>query len=116
MINIVHLYENKGPFEGESYLVDRLWPRGVKKEDLHITSWIKEIAPTTELRKWFNHEVEKWDDFVKRYTQELDNNQEALKPLIEAAQKGDVTLLYGAKEREHNNAVVLKAYIERILQ
>ncbi len=94
------------------FLVDRLWPRGVKKEELQLTAWLKDVAPSAELRKWFNHEPEKWNAFQKRYFAELDEKPESLEPILKAAKKGAVVLLYGAKDKEHNQAVALKTYLD----
>jgi len=94
-------------------LVDRLWPRGIKKEKLRLTGWLKELAPTDSLRKWFNHEPAKWPEFQRRYFAQLEKNQMAWKPLLEAVRKGRVTLLFGAKDPEHNNAVALKTFLEQ---
>lgn len=99
--------------DGKRFLVDRLWPRGTRKESLPMDGWLKDVAPSTELRKWFAHDPAKWDSFQKKYSAELDAHPEALEPLIAAARKGRVTLLYSAHDTEHNQAVVLKAYLQR---
>src|SRR5674476_1690666 len=98
MINLKRVYEGASPSDGFRVLVDRLWPRGISKEEAHIDEWLRDIAPTTELRKWFGHDPEKWPEFRRRYRAELDANPEALKPLLEAAREGDVTLLYSARD------------------
>jgi len=87
----------------------------VKKEDLHVEGWLKEVAPSTELRKWFGHDPAKWDEFQERYRRELDDNAEAWQPLLGAARKGTLTLVYGAKDTEHNDAVVLRDVLEERL-
>ena len=91
--------------------MDRTWPRGVKKEELQIARWIKEVAPSKELRKWFDHDPDKWTEFQKRYAAELDENPSALKPILESVGKNKVTLVYAAKDEEHNNAVALQQFL-----
>jgi len=116
MIQIKRVYESAAKNDGQRFLVDRLWPRVVKKEALPLTGWLKEIAPGNELRKWFHHDPAKWKEFQKRYRAELDAKPETWQPLLTAAKKGSVTLLFSAHDLEHNNAVVLKAYLERQLK
>lgn len=110
-IEIKRAYEKPGKDDGVRILIDRLWPRGMTKEKAQVDLWLKEIAPTTELRKWFNHEPEKWEEFKKRYTAELNANKAQVLLLKEEIKKGKVTLVYGAKDSEHNDAVVLKEYL-----
>ena len=110
---IKRVYEKPGDDDGFRILVDRLWPRGLTKEKAALDLWLKEIAPTTELRKWFNHEPEKWPDFQKKYLKEIKENKEALATLKEKMQEGKVTLVYGAKDEEHNDARVLIAYLNK---
>jgi uncharacterized protein YeaO (DUF488 family) len=98
--------------DGARFLVDRSWPRAVKKEDLKITAWLKEVAPSHDLRRWFGHDPAKWDEFQCRYRAELDANQSGWELLLDACRQGRVTLLYAARDTKHNNAVVLKAYLE----
>lgn len=98
--------------DGTRVLVDRLWPRGVTKERAQLALWLKEIAPSTELRKWFHHDPTKWDEFCLRYRQELDSNPAAVQRLADLAQTGRVTLIYAARDEVHNEAVVLKEYLE----
>ena len=105
-------YDKPEPMDGTRVLVDRLWPRGLKKEDARLNVWLKEIAPSDDLRKWFGHDTDKWDEFKKRYAGELKGNEEAVKKLREIIEGGRVTLIYGAKDEQHNNAVVLKQYME----
>ncbi len=114
MIHLKRAYDPPAKADGQRFLVDRLWPRGTKKEKLHLEGWIKDIAPTDALRKWFNHDPAKWKEFQRRYLAEL-KKTDAWKPLEEAARAGDITLVYGAKDSEHNNAVVLKSFLERKL-
>lgn len=113
MIQLKRVYEKESRGDGVRYLVERLWPRGVKKESLHIDGWLKEAGPSTELRKWFHHDPEKWAEFRKKYFAELDHSPEAWAPIRDAAKSGTVTLLYSSHDAEHNNAVALKDYIER---
>lgn len=113
MIKLKRAYEPADSSDGARYLVERLWPRGVKKTALRIDGWLKDIAPSTELRQWFGHDPKKWEEFQKRYVRELNAKREALGPVVEAARGGNVTLVYSAHDREHNNAVVLKEYVER---
>lgn len=100
--------------DGFRILVDRLWPRGIEKSAAHIDLWLKDVAPSTELRKWFGHEPEKWKEFRTRYLAELKHNPEAMGELTEHAHAGVVTLVYGAKDEQHNQAVVLKEYLESV--
>jgi uncharacterized protein YeaO (DUF488 family) len=116
MIKIKRVYDEPSRNDGKRILIDRLWPRGLKKEDARIDDWIKEIAPSNELRKWFNHDPDKWGEFKKRFYLELHENQDRVKEIVNAARKGTVTLLYGSKEERLNNAVALKEYIEARMQ
>ncbi len=97
---------------GYRILVDRLWPRGVSKEDAKLDLWLKEIGPSSELRKWFGHDPERWNGFKEKFFSELDEKKELVEQIIIKAREGDVVLLFGAKDEEHNNAVALKEYIE----
>lgn len=116
MIRIERVYDLKRRGSGAYFLVDRLWPRGVKKEALHLDGWLKEAAPSDKLRTWFAHDPKKWAEFQRRYFAELDHNPAAWRPLLEAARSGTVTLLFGAKDLERNNAVALKSYLEAKLR
>ena len=107
------VYEQPAKGDGKRILVDRLWPRGLTKEKASIDLWLKDIAPTTELRKWFGHDPDKWKEFKKRYHQELKNNKEQVSILYEQLKKRRVTLLYGAKDEQHNEALVLKEWLSR---
>ena len=112
-INIKRAYEPKGKSDGFRILVDRLWPRGIKKEAAHVDVWLKEIAPSNELRKWFNHEAEKWEAFNKKYAAELKTSP-ALEELLALVKKhAIITLVYSAKDEQHNQAAALKAFIEK---
>jgi len=93
--------------ESPTYLVDRLWPRGVRKNALDIDGWLKDVAPSTELRRWFGHDPERWDGFRERYRAELDSRSDSAQPLLDALRGGPVVLLYDAKDTEHNQAIVL---------
>ena len=112
MVNIKRIYEPPSKDDGKRILIDRLWPRGLKKEDARIDEWVKELAPSTELRKWFNHEPDKWGEFKKRFFSELRGKEELVDGIIGAARKGRVTLLFGSKEERFNNAVALREYID----
>ena len=112
MIRIKRAYEDASQDDGARFLVDRLWPRGVTKDALRIEAWLKDVAPSAELRKWFGHDPAKWDEFQRRYGAELQSRPETWQPLLDAACQGTVTLVYGAKDTEHNDAVVLKAFLE----
>lgn len=111
-IRVKRAYEAPDPKDGCRVLVDRLWPRGIAKEAAHIDLWLKDIAPSTELRKWFNHDPARWTEFEHRYAQEIAQHPEALAQLIAQVRKGPVTLVYGAKDEAHNNAVFLKELVE----
>ena len=115
MVFIERAYASTKQNEGKRFLVDHLWPRGMKKENLKIESWLKEVAPSDALRKWFGHDPEKWKEFQKRYFAELKKKAEAWQPLLDAARKGDITLVFGARDTEHNNAVALKSFLEKKL-
>jgi len=116
MIQIKRVYEPVAKSDGERFLVERLWPRGIKKEALHMTAWLKDVAPSNELRQWFNHDPTKWKEFQKRYRAELDGKPETWQPLLAAAKTGAVTLLFSAHDLEHNNALVLKKNLEEQLK
>ena len=115
MIMVKRVYEPSRPEDGTSFLVERLWPRGMKKASLRMDAWLKDVAPSAALRRWFGHDPAKWETFRHRYVAELRDKPEALQPLVEAAQRGNVTLLYSARDTVHNNAVVLRLYLEEYL-
>jgi uncharacterized protein YeaO (DUF488 family) len=115
MVYVKRAYESPADTDGRRFLVDRLWPRGVKKEALRLDGWLKDVAPSTELRRWFGHEAARWPEFTRRYRAELDAHHAQLAPLLAAAQAGDVTLVYAARDTEHNEAVVLQAYLNELL-
>lgn len=107
-ISIKRVYLPAEKTDGKRVLVDRLWPRGLSKEKAKVDVWLKEIAPSTELRKWFDHDPAKWGEFQKRYCDELDENTEAIQSLRQIVLEGTTTLVYGAHDEEHNNAVVIR--------
>ncbi len=111
-IRLKRAYDDAASSDGRRILVDRLWPRGVSKEDAAIDDWPKEIAPSAELRKWFGHDPEKWGEFRKRYRKELQDHADELGRIRDHARHGTVTLVYAAKDEEHNQAVVLKDVLE----
>jgi uncharacterized protein YeaO (DUF488 family) len=112
MLKIKRIYDPVSANDGRRILVDRLWPRGIKKEGAKIDEWLKDIAPSDELRKWFSHEPSKWQEFRKSYKSELKKNSSLIEILIAEAKRETITLLFAAKDKEHNNAVVLKEVIE----
>jgi uncharacterized protein YeaO (DUF488 family) len=116
MIKVKRVYEPVEPSDGARFLVDRLWPRGVKKEALRLDAWLKAVSPTTELRKWFGHEPAKRKEFQRRYFAELEARPETWQPLLTAARKGPVTLLFSSRDIQQNNAVALKAFLEKHLE
>jgi uncharacterized protein YeaO (DUF488 family) len=111
MIRIKRTYDAAARGDGRRFLVERLWPRGMKKESLVMEGWLKEVAPSAALRKWFDHRVERWAEFQRRYRRELDANPAAWEPLLDASRGGTVTLLYSAHDTVHNGAVVLRDYL-----
>jgi uncharacterized protein YeaO (DUF488 family) len=115
-IAIKRVYEPAAKADGYRVLIDRLWPRGLKKESVQLDLWVKELAPSTALRQWFGHDPVRWDGFRHRYATELDGLTEHWRPLAERAARHTVTLLYGARDEEHNNAVALKAYLDNWLR
>lgn len=111
-LRIKRAYDPPTEEDGARYLVDRLWPRGKRKEALQLTGWIKEVAPSAALRRWFGHDPDRWEAFQKKYFEELEHNPESWRPLLNALEKGAVTLVYAAKDTDRNNAVALKAFLE----
>jgi uncharacterized protein YeaO (DUF488 family) len=112
MISLKRAYDRASSSDGKRFLVERLWPRGIKKASLPLDAWLKDIAPSTELRKWFSHDPAKWKEFQQRYRAELQQKPQFWKPLLEAARKGRVTLVYSSHDVAHNNAVVLKEFLK----
>ena len=113
MIKLKRAYEKPSRQDGFRVLVERLWPRGVSKEAASLDLWLKEVAPSTELRKWFGHESARWREFQKRYRQELKERKDTLKMLRDKSQEGTVTLVYATRDEQHNGALVLKQVLER---
>ncbi|HET6590220.1 MAG TPA: DUF488 family protein [Candidatus Nitrosocosmicus sp.] len=117
LIKIERIYNNPSGEEvdgngGYRILVDRLWPRGLRKNEVHIDLWIKDVAPSTVLRKWFSHDKRRWGEFKSRYFKELEKCDESIDEILDKVEKGSVVLLYGAKDEKFNNAVALKEYLE----
>ena len=115
MIRTKRVYEAASPSDGARFLVERLWPRGMKKEALRMDGWLRDVAPSTALRQWFGHDPAKWEEFQRRYRRELDAHPRACQPLLDAARAGALTLVYSAHDTEHNAAVALKAHLEKQL-
>ncbi len=113
-VSLKRIYEKPSPQDGYRVLVDRVWPRGMTKEKAGIDVWAKDIAPSAELRKWFCHDPVKWNDFQQKYREELETKLPALKELLAQANGRRVTLLYGAKDEEHNQAVVLHDFMKKL--
>lgn len=111
MISIKRAYDPPSPSDGTRVLVDGLWPRGISKEQLKLDMWLKDVAPSATLRKWFSHDTERWEEFQRRYIDELKHNATAWKPIADAAHSHHVTLVFGSKDVEHNNAVVLQRFL-----
>lgn len=112
MLKIKRVYENSNASDGARFLVERFWPRGIKKQKLKVAAWLKETAPSDDLRRWFAHDPLKWEQFQQRYRAELETRPEAWKPILDASKHGNVTLLYSARDTEHNSALVLKSFLE----
>jgi uncharacterized protein YeaO (DUF488 family) len=112
MVNLKRAYEKPSPQDGFRVLVERLWPRGLKKEALALDLWLKDIAPSTELRKWFGHDPARWQEFCRRFWAELADRPAAVQLLRQKVQAGPVTLVYGSRDEEHNAAVALKEFLE----
>jgi uncharacterized protein YeaO (DUF488 family) len=113
-IKIKRIYETASKGDGYRILIDRLWPRGLAKTVAAIDLWLKEISPTNELRKWFNHDPQKWTEFKERYFIELAPKKELINTILEKSHTQSITLLYGAKDEKHNNAVALKEYLNNV--
>jgi len=113
-INLKRVYEEPAESDGYRILVDRLWPRGLAKEDIELDEWLKQIAPSDRLRKAFHNDVITWGEFRNRYLADLEQHRDELRRLVEIAQKGRLTLVFGARDSEHNNAVVVKQYLQML--
>ena len=111
-LRIKRVYEEASQSDGLRVLVDRVWPRGVTKQRAHVDLWLKSVAPTTALRKWFGHDPGKWDEFTRRYFEELDEGPSGLDQLLRQVSEGIVTLVYSARDTEHNQAVALEEYLK----
>jgi uncharacterized protein YeaO (DUF488 family) len=111
MIRTKRTYDPPGRADGKRFLVERLWPRGMRKDQLAMDAWLKEVAPSTKLRQWFGHKPERWDEFRRRYEKELEANPDAWSPILDASREHVVTLLYSARDIERNGAVVLRDYL-----
>jgi uncharacterized protein YeaO (DUF488 family) len=111
MLKLKRAYDPVSRTDGRRLLVERLWPRGVSKAKLRVDGWLKDAGPSTELRKWFSHDPQKWSRFRTRYFRELDSRPEAWRPIVSAVRRGTVTLVYSSHDEQHNNAVALKDYV-----
>jgi uncharacterized protein YeaO (DUF488 family) len=114
-VQLKRIYDHADQQDGTRFLVERLWPRGVAKAALADAGWLREVAPSPELRKWFHHDPQRWGEFRRRYFAELKQHREDLSPIIAAAHNGPVTLLYSSHDTEHNNAVALREFLEHLL-
>lgn len=117
MLKLKRVYDDPGPGDGDRILVDRLWPRGLKKEAALLEDWLKDLAPSDDLRRWFSHAPQRWEEFQERYVEELEDpeNKAPIEALLERARRGTVTLVFAAKDEQRNNAVVLKQYLDKRL-
>jgi uncharacterized protein YeaO (DUF488 family) len=113
MILIKRVYDPPGPEDGIRFLVDRLWPRGIRKDVLKLDDWLKDVAPSDDLRHWYGHEPSKWMEFQERYFAELDGKPDTWQQILSAARQRNITLLYSSRETNYNNAVALKNYLEK---
>jgi uncharacterized protein YeaO (DUF488 family) len=111
MIKLKRAYDQADPRDGRRFLVERLWPRGIRKADLPLDGWLKDVAPSSELRRWFGHDPARWTEFRRRYSAELRKNEAALAPLLAAARRGPTTLIYSARDTEHNAAIALRDHL-----
>lgn len=110
-LRVKRIYEPPSAEDGARLLVDRLWPRGLKTKEVPLDGWIKDVAPSSELRRWFGHDAARWREFHRRYFKELDEKSDACRAIARQARRGTVTLLYSARDVEHNNAVALADYL-----
>ena len=112
MVQLKRVYDPVSQADGTRILVERLWPRGLSKAEVHLASWLKEVGPSTELSQWFNHDPLKWSRFRTRYFRELDSRPESWRPILTAARRGMVTLIYSSRDEKHNNAIALREYLQ----
>jgi uncharacterized protein YeaO (DUF488 family) len=110
-VALARVYDRQPDGPGRRFLVERLWPRGVRRDGLRMEAWLPEVGPSHELRKWFGHDPERWEEFQRRYVGELDEHPETWRPLLDALSADDITLLYSSHDTEHNNAVALRDYL-----
>ena len=110
-INLSRVYDHAPSGEGKVFLVERLWPRGIRKDAIPMDGWLRDLAPSVELRTWVSHDPERWQEFRRRYFVEMDANPQSWQPLVDAAAQGSVTLLFSSRDEEHNNAVALRDYL-----
>jgi uncharacterized protein YeaO (DUF488 family) len=113
MVQVKRVYDPPRKADGQRFFVERLWPRGIRKSDLPLAGWLKDVAPSHGLRQWFGHDPARWEEFQRRYGVELTERPESWQTLLQAARQGAVTLLYSARDTEHNNAVALKIFLEQ---
>jgi uncharacterized protein YeaO (DUF488 family) len=113
-IRLKRVYDKPAKADGRRVLIDRVWPRGLRKKEARLDEWLKEIAPSAGLRKWFGHDPARWKEFKKRYSAELDDQRGQIEQLAHQAKKRRITLLFGANDTEHNNAVALKEYLQKL--
>lgn len=116
VIKVKRVYQPASPQDGQRFLVDRLWPRGMKRNDLSLDGWLKDVGPSNALRRWFAHDPTRWTEFQRRYRVELDRRPAGWRPLLAAAHRAKITLIYSARDPKHNNAVALKSYLESKLK
>lgn len=114
-LQLKRVYEPPSEEDGSRFFIERLWPRGTTKAALANAQWLKDVAPSAELRQWFHHDPERWDEFRRRYFVELKHRHETLAPILDAAHRGTVTLLYSSQDSEHNNAVALREFLQHLL-
>jgi len=113
-VRLKRAYEPPAKSDGHRYLVDRIWPRGVSRDEAELEDWLKEIAPSNELRKWFDHDPERWAEFRRRYMSELKQHRDELRELARQAADIRITLVYGARDQEHNQAIVIRQYLKML--